>query len=232
MASKKQKKSPSIDIKPVRVVGEAKLLPLEQFQPNGWNPNRMTVQMKQSLVHGLRTDGWLASQALLVLGTDDKSVVHNVIIDGEHRWMTALELGFTEGPAVVLDGISVTHAKKLTIALNQKRGEFDDTSLQALLLDIAPDVDRDLLSLDTGLAAGDLARYLDEHSETAAPSRKSSNEADISLDGQENMRVPFTFYVTNEDLEYLMGVFQDPANPRVLRADLLVAMVRAHRAGP
>src|SRR5271165_5435369 len=112
MASKKKTENKSI-----RVVGEAKMLPLERFKPNGWNPNRMTPIMKKAFVHGLRTDGWLASQALLVLGKDDQGTQHDVIIDGEHRWSAALELGLLEGPVVVLDGLSIVQAKKLTIAM-------------------------------------------------------------------------------------------------------------------
>ena len=46
----------------VRIVGEVELVALDKVRPNGWNPNRMTPFMKESLRTGLETDGWLSSQ--------------------------------------------------------------------------------------------------------------------------------------------------------------------------
>ena len=40
------------------------------------------------------------------------------IIDGEHRWRAARDLGFTDVPVSVLDGLSEPEYRKLTIVLN------------------------------------------------------------------------------------------------------------------
>lgn len=84
-----------------RVVGEVVMRPLSDVQKNSWNPNRMTDFMKESLKQGLLSDGWLKSQSLLIWGTDDKGERRDVIIDGEHRWSAASELGFQIGRAHV-----------------------------------------------------------------------------------------------------------------------------------
>ena len=130
--------------------GKVEIRPLSSVDRNSWNPNRMTPRMKASLTHGLRTDGWIVSQALLIWGTDDKDVRHDIIIDGEHRWMVATELGMPEGPMVVLDGLTETQAKALTINMNQKRGEFVEDLLGTVLRELEVDLDTDDLALDLG----------------------------------------------------------------------------------
>lgn len=141
------------------VVGSTVLIGLDTVEANPWNPNEMTPETEESLKHGLETDGWLASQALLVWGTDENGNKKNVIIDGEHRWKKAKELGFKKGPAVVLSGITEAKAKSLTVALNHRRGESEETKLKALLASIQGDFG-ETLGLDVGIPQDDLMKLL------------------------------------------------------------------------
>ena len=145
------------------VRGHAVLRPLADVVANPWNPNRMTDHMFRSVVHGLQTDGWVASQALLVWGTDEKGRTRNMIIDGEHRWRAAREAGFAQGPMVLLDGVTEAEAKALTVKLNQKRGDWDEAGLGALLRELAatspPDLD---MTLELGIGEEDLMKLLAE----------------------------------------------------------------------
>lgn len=134
----------------VQIRGEVVVGSLAGVKPNEWNPNRMTEHMKESLRHGLRTDGWLASQALLIWHTDQEGVVHDVIIDGEHRWTMAQEEGFTEGPMVFLDGLTEAQAKALTIKMNQKRGDFQDELLSEVIKSIQFELDADDIGVELG----------------------------------------------------------------------------------
>ena len=138
------------------VRGHAVLRPLADVVANPWNPNRMTDHMFRSVVHGLKTDGWVASQALLVWGTDETGATRNTIIDGEHRWRAAQEAGFTAGPMVFLDGVSELEAKALTVKLNQKRGDWDDELLGPLLRELAEASPPDM-SMDLGITEENLA---------------------------------------------------------------------------
>lgn len=122
-----------------RITGKVELVPLDRVRPNSWNPNRMTEFQVESTRDGMRRQGWLASYALLVWRTDDKGRARNLIIDGEHRWRIATELGFEKGPMVFLDGISEKRAKEMTIEFDNKRGKFDDVALRDLLKDIGLD---------------------------------------------------------------------------------------------
>lgn len=142
------------------VRGQAEVVRLDTVIPNPWNPNRMSPQMMQSLRHGLRTDGWIASQALLVWGLDDHGIPRNTIIDGEHRWRAAREEGFATGPVVFLDGVTEAQAKALTIKMNQKRGDFDDALLAVVMQDLQHTLDVDDLGLDLGFRDDDMIKLL------------------------------------------------------------------------
>jgi ParB-like chromosome segregation protein Spo0J len=116
---------------------------LETVAPNDWNPNRMTELQVESTRDGFRRHGWLASYALLVWGTDERGREQNIIIDGEHRWRIAREMGFREGPMVFMYGVTKAQAIELTIELDAKRGRFDDVALRDAIK---------LIGVDDGLA--------------------------------------------------------------------------------
>lgn len=144
------------------VRGEVTMRPLSDVKPNPWNPNRMTDAEKRSLEHGFKEDGWLASMALTIWGKDDKGVVRNLIIDGEHRWHAANALGIKEGPMTFVDGLTEAQAKALTVKLDRKRGSFSETALSALLQEIVPQMDRNLAGLSLGFGDSELAALLKE----------------------------------------------------------------------
>jgi len=142
------------------VVGEVEMRRLDSVKPNPWNPNRMTDFEKESLKTGLTSDGWLKSQALLIWGTDDDGEVKDQIIDGEHRWTAASELGFGLGPMVVLKGVSEAQAKALTVKMNAKRGKFQEDLLGQLLKDIQFDLNVGDLPLDVGIPPEEMMRFM------------------------------------------------------------------------
>lgn len=136
--------------------------PLSLVKPNVWNPNRMTPFQRSSLKVGFETDGWIMSQQLLIWGTDEKGKTKNIIIDGEQRWTVAPDAGFTHGPMVFLHGLTEAQAKALTVKMDQKRGQFDEASLGALLREVQFELGVDNLSLDLGIDDTMLARFLAE----------------------------------------------------------------------
>lgn len=56
-----------------------------------------------------------------------------VIIDGEHRWKAARDLGYAKVPVTVIDGLTDDGYRKLTVVLNELRGQADPTKLSDLL---------------------------------------------------------------------------------------------------
>lgn len=140
------------------VVGEVQTIALTAVRPNGWNPNRMSPHVYESLKHALSTEGWLSSQSLLIWHSDDNGVEKNLIIDGEHRWTVAKELGFKAGPMVFLKGLSEAKAKALTVAMNNRRGQFDDAMLSDLVKSLDGALDN--LSLELAISDEDLMKML------------------------------------------------------------------------
>lgn len=59
------------------------------------------------------------------------------IIDGEHRWKAAIDLGIETIPVVDLGPISDHAAQKLTILTNELRGTANQQKLSVLLKDLA-----------------------------------------------------------------------------------------------
>lgn len=135
----------------IQVRGEVVSRKLDSVKPNPWNPNTMSEDMKESLLYGLKRDGWLASQALLVWGTDETGVRQDLIIDGEHRWIAATGEGLVKGPMVFLDGLTEVEAKALTIKMNQKRGEWNPEMLAGVVKELDLALETDDLALDLGL---------------------------------------------------------------------------------
>jgi hypothetical protein len=128
-ASKAKKQGP-------RIEGLVVIKPLAMVQPNDWNPNEMTEFQKESTRYGLLTDGWLASHALTIWGTDEKGKEQNIIIDGEHRHELAAEVGYEEGPMVFLHGLTRKEAMALTVKLDARRGSFAQEPLAALVAEL------------------------------------------------------------------------------------------------
>lgn len=126
------------------IVGKTVVVKLDSVAPNNWNPNRMLEHKYASMCESLRTDGWFNSDAMLVWGTDEKGREQNIIINGEHRWKGAREIGMKEGPAVFIHGVTRAQAIKLTIKLDNNRGSFEHDLLVKALREVAADEPTDL----------------------------------------------------------------------------------------
>lgn len=99
------------------------------LSPNGYNPNKMSEAQFKALKETMIKDGFLG----IVLA--NKAANGYIIVDGEHRWKAALEIGLDEIPCLVIK-IAEDKAKALTVKLNQIHGDWDAEELINLLQDI------------------------------------------------------------------------------------------------
>lgn len=175
------KRAPRTEPDSDMVRGEMRVMPINFVQPNPWNPNEMDDATYEALKHGLKTDGWLASHALLVWGEDDQGDTQNYIIDGEHRWKAANELGIEKGPMVILDGITEAEAKELTLKLLRKRGQAKPEPLGALLQELVPQIGADLVSLELGFTSAELDSFTLDSSTFDGLKRMDLSEAAAAL---------------------------------------------------
>ncbi len=150
---------PSGKRRELKFVGKVEFAKLNTVKPNDWNPNHMTPTMRASVRRGLLEDGWIVSQSLLIWRTDENGRTKNVIIDGEHRWEIATELGFEEAPMVFLDGLTREEASQYTVKFIQKHGEPDLIEMTALVksFNITDTVGA---ALDLGIDADSMTRML------------------------------------------------------------------------
>lgn len=118
-----------------RLKGEFKIVPIDQVQPNTWNPKDNPEMnpveygnvLKSISVYGLR-------QAIVVreIGPDKYE-----IIDGVHRWLACKELGYKN---VIINNqgqVSDQEAKKLTINFQDVRVPFNQLELAGLIKELS-----------------------------------------------------------------------------------------------
>jgi hypothetical protein len=172
----------------------------------------MGEAMRASIRYGLEHDGWLASHSLLVWGTDERGEERSLIIDGEHRWAIARELGFTEGPMVLLYDLPEAKAKALTIKLNRRRGSFDEAELGDLIRGVELDLE-DLgvedLGLDLGFDDDELMKLMVEPpDEASVPPGSPPDEASVPVEpdnGSDEGVMVVHLFLSPEKHEQLMA---------------------------
>jgi hypothetical protein len=103
---------------------------LDRLRPNPWNPNAMDDFMFQKELESIRKFGFVSP--IIVRSVPDGIE----IVDGEHRWNAARQLGLTRVPIWDIGRISDVDAKELTVVLNETRGKADPAKLSALLKDL------------------------------------------------------------------------------------------------
>jgi hypothetical protein len=116
----------------VKTVGAAEQrIPVGELHPNSWNPNRMDAFMYEKEMASMRAFGFV--DPITVRQLPDGSFE---ILDGEHRWRAAQDIGMKMVPIWNLGEVPDAIAKQLTIVLNETRGRADETKLSALLADL------------------------------------------------------------------------------------------------
>jgi ParB/RepB/Spo0J family partition protein len=130
-------------------------LPLSSIGPNPWNPNEQTARQYEAERESLSAYGFV--QPILVRRNPDDASTYQ-IIDGEHRWRAMNEFadlstpaGKVEDlvaerviPAVVVD-VDDNTARKLTVIMNETRGEANAAKLADLLAELSNDMDVEAL---------------------------------------------------------------------------------------
>jgi hypothetical protein len=114
-------------------------VPVEKIRENPWNPNEQSPFMYQKQVNSMREFGQVGE--ILVRELEDGSYQ---IIDGEHRWRAARDLGFKELAVNNLGKVSDDTAKLLTEVLNELHGDRNPLKMSKVLNDLRlePDWER------------------------------------------------------------------------------------------
>lgn len=111
------------------------LIPKSLLDPNPWNPNKTKPRQQKAIAESLATYSQIID--IIVRPNGDRYQ----IIDGEHRYDELTEDVYV----TVLHGLSDADAKKLTIIMNETRGEADKIELAQLLADLSNELSGDEL---------------------------------------------------------------------------------------
>jgi len=103
----------------------------DKLVPNQWNPNTQTKEMYEKTKNSIKEFGFVAPVIARPLPDGNFE-----IIDGEHRWKAAKELGLTQIPIIVCEGLDEPTIKRLSLALNRLHGEDDVLKLADLMSDL------------------------------------------------------------------------------------------------
>jgi ParB-like chromosome segregation protein Spo0J len=106
---------------------EIAYVPIDSVKPNSYNANRQSDHDFELLLSSIRTDGF--TQPVVV----QKDVME--IVDGEHRWRAARELGYTEIPVVF---VQMEEGQRMvsTLRHNRARGSEDIELTAGILRDL------------------------------------------------------------------------------------------------
>lgn len=115
-----------------------------ELNPNEWNPNKTDERTNQAIAESLLSFGQVL-ECVAIVHPDGDGLK---IIDGEHRFNHLSD----EISVNVLFGYSESELKKLTIILNETRGNADKIELAQLLSSISDELGD---SLGEGLPYGD-----------------------------------------------------------------------------
>lgn len=129
----------------IQVIDKVVRVPVSKLKKNPWNPNRLGAFEMRSLEHGMKSEGFI-DPIHAQKGT-------NIIIDGEHRWKAAKKLKMRVVPVIYL-AVDDTTARKLTLALINRKGTAQEDGVALLLHDIQEmeDISLSQMELDTAIS--------------------------------------------------------------------------------
>lgn len=130
----------------MNVLKERKLRMLSVLDicPNPYNKNKMSEPYFKALLSNLANPQVGFTIPILVRPNPDPSAQAKwMIIDGEHRWKGATQVGYPEIPCICLPTISEGLAKYLMIESNAVHGETKDIDIKNILLSVE-ELDKDL----------------------------------------------------------------------------------------
>ena len=113
---------------------------MDDIRPNTWNPNKMNKATYEAEKESLITYGLVAP--IVVRKCADEEGYE--IVDGEHRFTIWYELGHKEISCMLIHNLSDKDAKKLTIILNETKGNNDKIELGKLLANLQLEFGKDL----------------------------------------------------------------------------------------
>lgn len=158
----------------VRKRSKVLLVPVEKIHPNPWNKNAMGTHYFEALKANL-SDSNVGFTTPIQVRPHPTIKGDYEIVDGEHRWKGAKEVGYREIPCLHLGEISDALLKYMMLEANAIHGQTADEDLKKIVQEIQEDpifqqMQNDLYTmLATEAPLDDGAKYALEEDELPNP---------------------------------------------------------------
>lgn len=220
----KTKTKPRKKKKTSLLVGESLVVPISEVRPNQYNYNVLDDYGMEKLKATIMLDGFVDD--VIVRSIPDaksKDKTKYEIIDGEHRFYAAKELGMPDIPIKNLGNIRDDRARALTIKLNELKGHPDALKLAVLVDEFVRANDEELINtlpFDQDEMDELLATARENLADTPLPSSGGSGEEDNEK-GTRSKKVKDKFDVytickfgqmTDEEEEEFVGLLNELEN--------------------
>lgn len=166
-----------------------KLAKIEEVRPNTWNPKLGGTKEYEDVKKSLMKNGYV--QPILVRQNDGYE-----IIDGQHRYLAAKELGYTEIYVYDCGEVSDEDAKAMTLWM-QVQVPFDEVLLAPIALEL------DSLGMSLPIPDDKLEEFKKQ-----ADFDFDSEDEEPELDDEMGMKT-LKVKVTNEQFELIKGKIKD-----------------------
>jgi len=117
------------------IAGDIEVVKTSKVEPNDWNFNQVSTLVYKKLKKAIQRYGFL-NPVVVYRPPGAKKLV---IVDGEHRWLAAKELGLKEIRVLRLHELPDNDAKVLSVALNEIKGKANNDQLFTLLGEMRAD---------------------------------------------------------------------------------------------
>ena len=131
------------------------IVPISSVKPNEWNPNIQTDFVFAHELKSIKKHGFIAP--IIVRELDDGTLE---IVDGEHRYKAATQLGATEIAVNNLGKIDINDSKALTVIMNEVRGRADTFKMGELLKAMSESMNMDDLMESLPFAEAEMKHML------------------------------------------------------------------------
>lgn len=158
------------------------LISKNDLHPNPWNPNRTSERVQEAIKESVTEYG----QVLELLVRPHPEIEGEYqILDGEHRYNVLPENVYCN----VIHDVPESHARKLTVIMNETRGEADKIALAQLLAEVSQELDPEELLKALPYDAGELNELVklaevdwDQFDDSVEDTTEEENEPDQELE--------------------------------------------------
>ena len=173
---------------------EVKYVKIGAVVPNSYNPNRQSDKEYELLQRSMEEDGF--TQPIVCVKHPDQRGKFR-IVDGEHRWRCAADLGHTEVP-IVITPMGFEQAKIATLRHNRARGSEDIELTAQVLKDLQEVGAIDWAQKSLMMDDVEMNKLLDDISVTDALADEDYSEAWVPTDVAYDDTVKGKEYETND----------------------------------